>query len=347
MLCRRFSTTKLTGHVFGKIFMDFAAQHVSALGQFRLRKLLLRNSQSFRVLSSGGAFEFQLIDLEDASSQTPGITQCNQETQVGLSGSVDAFTQIDFSTQTVDSSMQTSQLVATIDDKHTQTQKTNLVDVLSQTLMSMVPVATPVAQADGPRILILGDGDFGFSRSIMPFLAPQSTMITATSFEDEADCYRKYTHASENVAAIRTDSSTTVKFGLDVRTLAQGDVVEKTHIFDFVIFNFPRTGLTPEVSDSDRMLLKGVLIAMARLLTPQGIAYLTLREPDIESQALGFRSSLEQSGLKCVFAFPFCVCKMPHYSPRRTNKDGKIPKAASARTFVLINPAPPQGSHVF
>eukprot|EP00277_Geminigera_cryophila_P038220 CAMPEP_0173106358 /NCGR_PEP_ID=MMETSP1102-20130122/40910_1 /TAXON_ID=49646 /ORGANISM="Geminigera sp., Strain Caron Lab Isolate" /LENGTH=76 /DNA_ID=CAMNT_0014003293 /DNA_START=11 /DNA_END=238 /DNA_ORIENTATION=+ len=76
-------------------------------------------------------------------------------------------------------------------------------------------------------------------------------MITATSFEDEADCYRKYTDASENVAAIRTDSNTTVKFGLDVRTLAQGDVVEKTHIFDFVIFNFPRTGLTPEVSDSD------------------------------------------------------------------------------------------------
>jgi len=95
------------------------------------------------------------------------------------------------------------------------------------------------------------------------------------------------------------------------------------------------------------MLLKVVLIAMARLLTRQGIAYLTLRESDIES--LAFRSSLEQSGLECVFAFPFCTCKMPHrdYSPRMTNKNGKTPQGDSARTFVLINPAPPQGSLVF
>jgi len=95
------------------------------------------------------------------------------------------------------------------------------------------------------------------------------------------------------------------------------------------------------------MLPKVVLIAMARLLTPQGIAYLTLRESDIKSQALGFRSSLEQSGLECVFAFPFCTCKMSHYSPHMTNKNGKTLQGDSARTFVLVNPVPPQGSLVF
>jgi len=102
--------------------------------------------ESFRVLSSGGTFEFRLIDSEDASSHTPGITQCNQGKQVELSESVNNITQIGFSTQTVDASMQTSQLDAAIDDKHKQTQKTNLVDVLSKTLSSMVPVVTPVAE---------------------------------------------------------------------------------------------------------------------------------------------------------------------------------------------------------
>jgi len=162
--------------------------------------------QSFRVLCSGGTFEFRLIDSENASSHTPGITQCNQGTQVELSESVNNhITQIDFSTQTVDASMQTSQLDAAMYDKHNQTQKTNLVDVLSKILISMVPVVTPLAQGNGPQILILGDGDFGFSRSIMPVLAPQiiMIMITATSFEDDADCYHKYADTSKNAVAIR------------------------------------------------------------------------------------------------------------------------------------------------
>ena len=59
---------------------------------------------------------------------------------------MDDLIQVELSTQTVDASMQTSQLDAVIDGKHTQTRTTDLVDELSQTLMSMVPVATPVIQ---------------------------------------------------------------------------------------------------------------------------------------------------------------------------------------------------------
>ena len=72
---------------------------------------------------------------------------------------------------------------------------------------------------------------------------------------------------------------------------------------------------------------------------PQGTLFVTLRERDISTDALQFQAALRQSGLRCVYAFPCCNCKLPHYSPRMTNSATKIPGSESARTYVVVNPS--------
>ena len=210
-----------------------------------------------------------------------------------------------------------------------------LADISTQTTVSMVRAEAQVETA--PRILLLGDGDFGFACSVLPNLPPGS-LLTVTSFEDHAEWQRKYSQATANLTLLTAAQNVAVQFGVDARTLAQSGVVRETAEFDVAVFNFPRTSLTPEVGDSDRLLVLQVLMAAARILSHQGLLLITLRDVDVQQgDRLALQSSLQQSGMRCVYSFPFCDCKLT-YGPKMTNTDKAIPKSNQARTYVIINP---------
>lgn len=294
-------------------------------GELRLRKLLISTPHIFRVFIRG---EVELIVAKHhASVQVhPNVVE------VGVQSS--------FSLETRSAATQ----VVPTPTAHVMVQvNPNVVEVGVQSSVSLM--RAPASPHPGPRVLVLGDGDLGFSRSVLPFLADGTSLVT-TVFEYADELLRKYPSAKANLAALTSSPSTTVLFGIDVRTLAESSVVREIAFFDVMVFNFPRTSLTSEVCNSDRDLLLNVLMAAGRILVPHGMLFITLRDQDVVTNPdrLQFQEALHRSGLRCVYSFPFCHCKLAEYSPKMTNNNKVIPHSGNARTYVVVNPSAPQFS---
>jgi 25S rRNA (uracil2634-N3)-methyltransferase len=88
------------------------------------------------------------------------------------------------------------------------------------------------------RILLLGEGDLSFARSLVSHHA--CTDVVATVYEKEAELKEKYPHAAENIRVIE-EGSGSVRYGIDA-TKKGGIWKEFTGKIDRVIFNFPHVG---------------------------------------------------------------------------------------------------------
>jgi 25S rRNA (uracil2634-N3)-methyltransferase len=88
------------------------------------------------------------------------------------------------------------------------------------------------------QILLIGEGDLSFSRSLVESYCCRS--VTATVFEPQKELEAKYPHVTENITAIEAAGGT-VRYGVDA--VKSGplwrDVRGK---MDRVFFNFPHVG---------------------------------------------------------------------------------------------------------
>jgi 25S rRNA (uracil2634-N3)-methyltransferase len=86
------------------------------------------------------------------------------------------------------------------------------------------------------RILLVGEGDLSFARSLLEF--HKCTNLLATVLESETELKEKYPHVTENIDAIEKAGGR-VKYGIDARKLGK---VLKGCSWERVVFNFPHVG---------------------------------------------------------------------------------------------------------
>ena len=115
------------------------------------------------------------------------------------------------------------------------------------------PPTIPFSSTD--RILLIGEGDFSFSSSLLS--AHGCANLVATSYDKNSELRNKYPQAASNIAALEAEQNCTVKYGVDATKLGKSGVAEgggggkevKKGGFDRVVFNFPHVGgLTKDVN---------------------------------------------------------------------------------------------------
>lgn len=113
----------------------------------------------------------------------------------------------------------------------------------------------PVPFLSSDRILLVGEGDFSFSSSLLS--AHRCTHLIATSYDKVSALRSKYPQAASNIAALETEENCIVRYGVDATKLGKPGVAEgggggkevKKGGFDKVVFNFPHVGgLTKDVN---------------------------------------------------------------------------------------------------
>ena len=115
------------------------------------------------------------------------------------------------------------------------------------------PPHIPFSPTD--RILLVGEGDFSFSHSLLS--AHGCTNLVATSYDKVSALRSKYPQAASNIAALEAEENCIVRYGVDATKLGKPGVADgggggkevKKGGFDRVVFNFPHVGgLTKDVN---------------------------------------------------------------------------------------------------
>ena len=102
------------------------------------------------------------------------------------------------------------------------------------------------------RVLLVGEGDFSFSRSLLEHHA--ITHIYATSLDTRSGVLSKYPQAATHLKVLEAQDSSQVEYGVDATKLGRagggggGKEVRKGG-WDRIVFNFPHVGgLTKDVN---------------------------------------------------------------------------------------------------
>ena len=199
------------------------------------------------------------------------------------------------------------------------------------------------------RILLVGEGDFSFSASLLQDHDCKS--LLATCFDDHSIVREKYPQAAANIDAIEAEETCKVLYGVDATKLGKpgpvkgsgGKALKKVN-FDKVVFNFPHVGgLTKDVDRQVRHnqeLLSGFLNAAKSLLADGGTIVVTLFEGE-PYKRWDLRGLARQAGLSVERSFQFHPGAYPAYRHARTlgNIDGGGAwkgEDRPARTFLLV-----------
>ncbi|KAI8502936.1 Ferredoxin-fold anticodon-binding domain-containing protein 1 [Branchiostoma belcheri] len=104
------------------------------------------------------------------------------------------------------------------------------------------------------KTLVLGDGNFSFSRALAQRMA-NPDQLTATTLGREEDALRTHSDAGNNIQALQ-DKGAVVIFGVDATDL-NACLGLRGQIFDHVIFNFPHVGRKAPIKRNRELLRQG------------------------------------------------------------------------------------------
>lgn len=114
-----------------------------------------------------------------------------------------------------------------------------------------LPPTIPFSPTD--RILLVGEGDFSFSHSLLA--AHNCSSLIATCYDNASVVTSKYTHATPYIRPLEAEEGCKVIYGVDATKLGRsgapngGGKEVKKGGFDKVVFNFPHVGgLTKDVN---------------------------------------------------------------------------------------------------
>ena len=211
------------------------------------------------------------------------------------------------------------------------------------------------------RILLIGEGDFSFSASLLTTHA--CTSLTATSFDDRTTLLQKYPQSASHIQMLEVEPDCTVLFGVDATKIGKpgikgsgGKEVRKARNgvegagpgFDKIVFNFPHVGgLTRDVDRQIRHnqeLLLGFFGAAVPLLTrdceSEAAVIVTVFEGE-PYQKWDIRGLARDTGLRVGRSFRFSAQAYPGYRHARTlgnieGGGGWKGEDRPARTFILV-----------
>jgi Domain of unknown function (DUF2431) len=101
-----------------------------------------------------------------------------------------------------------------------------------------------------PNLLLLGEGDFSFSRDLCQILSHCDMScdfdnVVPTSFDDRTELQKKYSNIGSTISSLESYSTVQVIHGIDATKNIKSQLMErccKALDFDHIIFNFPHLG---------------------------------------------------------------------------------------------------------
>ncbi|KAH0537832.1 hypothetical protein FGG08_005445 [Glutinoglossum americanum] len=230
----------------------------------------------------------------------------------------------------------------------------------NQRSLQDVKTALPFEPEDD--ILLVGEGDFSFSRSLAEhhgFCA-----LTATSFDAEDSLFLKYPQARQNVEYLVEETQQRVLYGVDATRLAACRALGRAAAFDRVVFNFPHVGgkskdvnrqvrynqggLSEErrvyvgdglILDAIELLVGFFKAAIPLLKKPEGAIVLTVFEGEPYT-LWNIKDLARHVGLRVGRSFKFQSEMYPGYKHARTLGNieggrGWKGETRSARTYIF------------
>ncbi|KAF1346638.1 hypothetical protein BDV97DRAFT_299924 [Delphinella strobiligena] len=167
------------------------------------------------------------------------------------------------------------------------------------------------------HILLLGDGDLSFARSIVSHHGCAD--VVATTFDSLESLLEKYPQAKENIAYLEEEGQR-IMHGVDATKLTQKEL-RRGQRFERVVFNFPHVGgrsrdVNRQVRYNQEMLVS-FFKAATPLLASDGTIIVTLFEGEPYT-LWNIRDLARHSGLEVQRSFRFQAAAYPGYSHART-----------------------------
>jgi 25S rRNA (uracil2634-N3)-methyltransferase len=196
----------------------------------------------------------------------------------------------------------------------------------SRTLQISQPNSTPTIPFDAEdRILLIGEGDLSFAKSIVE--QHSCYEVTATCLDSKAELFEKYKPQAEEHVQFLEDEGQTVLYGVDATKLGSIKALRKAGQYARILFNFPHVGgkskdVNRQVRFNQELLVKFFTSAVP-LLEPSGTIVVTLFEGEPYT-LWNVRDLARHSGLVVQRSFKFHPSAYPGYSHSRTlgNIDG-------------------------
>lgn len=202
--------------------------------------------------------------------------------------------------------------------------------------------ADPVIPFDPEEhILLVGEGDFSFAKSIVEHHG--CCDVTATCFDSRGELLEKYQPQAEEHTSYLENEGQTVLYKVDATKLQTNKTLAKGPPFERIIFNFPHVGgktkdVNRQVRFNQELLVKFFVSAKERL-DAIGTIVVTLFEGEPYT-LWNIKDLARHSGLEVVRSFKFVSEAYSGYSHARTlgNIDGGggwKGEEREARTFVF------------
>jgi hypothetical protein len=185
--------------------------------------------------------------------------------------------------------------------------------------------------APSASILIVGDGDFSFSRGLIRKRGRRrGAGMVVTSYDSKSEVLAKYPQAASILAEVRKNRAK-VLHSIDCRALHTSKALGgKT--FDRVVFNFPHSG--QQRVHVNKALLRDFFASAAQVLTPTGEIHVTLRDrPPYSNWKVEEQARL--AGLKVVSNRQFDAKAFPGYKHATTLADAETFDNRFCRTRVF------------
>ncbi|KXT11622.1 hypothetical protein AC579_8567 [Pseudocercospora musae] len=170
------------------------------------------------------------------------------------------------------------------------------------------------------RILLVGEGDFSFAKSIVG--EHGCCDITATCYDSKEVLCQKYAPQAEEHVSYLEQEGQTVLCGVDATKLDKNKALTKSgELFDVILFNFPHVGgKSTDVNRQVRFnqeLLVNFFKAAINLLAASGTIVVTLFEAEPYT-LWNVRDLARHSGLEVQRSFKFLADAYPGYGHART-----------------------------
>jgi 25S rRNA (uracil2634-N3)-methyltransferase len=165
-------------------------------------------------------------------------------------------------------------------------------------------------------ILLLGEGNLSFAKSLLSQPSPHINHMVATTYEYEKDLSNE---ARQNAAFLRNHGAL-VMYSVDATNLEQS---LRPYKFDTIIFQFPNVGSREAIygRNPNFIMIRKFLRSAAPYLAPSGRVLISTVDNPHYQGAFQFDEAAAFAGYAAPEVYPFDPSLFPGYSHTNTNDD--------------------------